>query len=73
MSDPLRVKINSDGTDRGTTVTVNDVPIPCTKITWTATIGEPFARCELEVPIVAINAEAQEIVARLVPPVAGHE
>lgn len=49
-------------------VTVDGVMIPCSKVTWTITSDDGISRCTLELPRVAISAEAAEVVARYVEP-----
>lgn len=70
MSDYPDIRIECpDGVPWKTTVTVNGVMIPCTKITWTAEMHD-VTRCVLEVPKVAINATVHELLVKYTEPAA---
>jgi autotransporter translocation and assembly factor TamB len=55
---PARVRIVSDGTRSGTTVTVNDVPLDgVTAITWDADVSFPRAKVHLTLYGVDVELE----------------
>lgn len=64
VSDYPDVRIEcDDGMAWKTKVTVNGVLLPVTRVTWTAPV-DGVARCVLDVPKVALNATAQELLVR---------
>lgn len=56
MSNSSRVKIVSDGSIFGTSVFVDGVPLPCTRVSWTFDANQTFATVDLTVFNVPIEA-----------------
>lgn len=62
------VRIDSPGGNpMRTTVTVDGVPILCSKVTWVIDVNG-VSRCTLEVPAVTLSAGAQQVIAKYVEP-----
>lgn len=58
-----RVRVESDGTPRGTRVLVDDVPLnTVTKVSWSLDVDQELATCALELVGVDVNLTAEEAI-----------